>query len=112
MRVTARRGEKFEMPRAAAFLATVHPSSDLRAPPGDRAAQEALFRGDISRVAAVVSDLVSKEQSRGLAPSARQRRRLGGAGGIQAAQAGKPGSALVGEGRIPLNGILTTKKAL
>jgi uracil-DNA glycosylase family protein len=51
-RVTADRGKRFSVPWAAAFMATVHPSSVLRAPPADRARQEDAFRHDVAMAAA------------------------------------------------------------
>jgi uracil-DNA glycosylase family protein len=50
-RVTQERGRKFRVPWAGAFVATVHPSSILRAPGSTRAAERAAFVRDLRRVA-------------------------------------------------------------
>lgn len=50
-RVTRERGKKFEVPWAGAFVATVHPSSILRAPADARAAERAAFAADLRAVA-------------------------------------------------------------
>jgi DNA polymerase len=49
-RVLASRGKAFKVAWAGSFMATVHPSSVLRAPPADRAQHEKAFFRDISRV--------------------------------------------------------------
>jgi DNA polymerase len=50
-RVTQHRGEPVESELAPLVTATVHPSSILRAPDGDRAQQRAAFVADLRRVA-------------------------------------------------------------
>ncbi|HEY1764937.1 MAG TPA: UdgX family uracil-DNA binding protein [Opitutaceae bacterium] len=50
-RVTTDRGRRFDVPWADSFVATVHPSSVLRAPPKDRKKQEAAFRRDVAKAA-------------------------------------------------------------
>lgn len=50
-RVTRERGKKFEVPWAGAFVATVHPSSILRASADARAAERAAFAADLRAVA-------------------------------------------------------------
>jgi uracil-DNA glycosylase family protein len=51
-KVIANRGQRFDVPWAGGFVATVHPSSVLRVPAAERAAHEAAFRKDLARVAA------------------------------------------------------------
>lgn len=50
-RVTRERGRRFDVPWAEAFVATVHPSSILRAPSETRAAERAAFAADLRVVA-------------------------------------------------------------
>jgi DNA polymerase len=57
--VLSSRGWKFAVPWADAFMATVHPSSVLRARPADRARDEAAFMRDVSRAAALVGSPAS-----------------------------------------------------
>jgi DNA polymerase len=49
--VTKQRGQLLESPWAERFLATVHPSSILRAPSGDREDAYAAFVDDLKRIA-------------------------------------------------------------
>jgi uracil-DNA glycosylase family protein len=49
-RVTRSRGRRFTVPWASAFMATVHPSSVLRAPAGERERQQREFFRDIAKV--------------------------------------------------------------
>ena len=49
-RVTVSRGRIFEVPGAKAFMATVHPSSILRAPDGEREAQFKAFVADLKKI--------------------------------------------------------------
>jgi DNA polymerase len=51
-RVTRDRGRPFDIPWAKVLFATVHPSSILRGPPADRAANLAAFIADLKKVAA------------------------------------------------------------
>jgi len=53
-RVLASRGQEFKVPWARSFMATVHPSSVLRAPAGERAAREAEFVRDISGITSLL----------------------------------------------------------
>lgn len=50
-RVTRDRGRPLKVPWAKVFFATVHPSSILRGPPGDRARNFAAFQADLKKVA-------------------------------------------------------------
>ncbi|HWA24657.1 MAG TPA: UdgX family uracil-DNA binding protein [Lacunisphaera sp.] len=51
-RVTRDRGRPFEVPWARVFFATVHPSSILRGPPGDREKNLAALVADLKKIAA------------------------------------------------------------
>jgi uracil-DNA glycosylase family protein len=51
MRVTVQRGRTLRTPLAEAGFATVHPSSILRAPSGERAKAESAFVNDLKKVA-------------------------------------------------------------
>jgi DNA polymerase len=51
MRVTVQRGRTLRTPLAEAGFATVHPSSILRAPSGERAKAELAFVNDLKKVA-------------------------------------------------------------
>jgi DNA polymerase len=53
-RVTVSRAKVFSVPWAGAFVATVHPSSVLRAPAAERQEREAEFRRDFARVASLL----------------------------------------------------------
>ena len=61
-RVTQQRGEAIESPLAPLVVATVHPSSILRARDEDRAAERAAFVADLRKVA---SELVGRQASPG-----------------------------------------------
>lgn len=53
-RVTRERGKPFDVPWARAFIATIHPSAILRAPPEARTTQLAEFVSDLKKVAALL----------------------------------------------------------
>jgi DNA polymerase len=53
-RVTRQRGEPVDSPLAPHVLATVHPSSILRADPADREAERAAFVADLRKVASLL----------------------------------------------------------
>lgn len=53
-RVLASRGKPFQVAWAGTFVATVHPSSVLRSPAGDRAQHEAAFFRDIEGIASLL----------------------------------------------------------
>ena len=60
-KVTSMRGRPVPSPLAARVLATVHPSSILRAPDQQRARELAAFMRDIARVAALLGDARGSE---------------------------------------------------
>jgi DNA polymerase len=60
--VTKRRGIPVETPWAPVAIATVHPSSVLRAPPDTRKRAEAAFLADVRKVARILAGGVSKER--------------------------------------------------